>query len=99
MNLGTQIGPAPDGGWGLPGSSGQFPADTMTSINSYFTMVFDDDSRYEDLLSIGGFAKFDESRIYSRVLSDAEICGLYNHPGGQKRTENPMEPERQVAQP
>lgn len=40
--------------------------------------------------------KFDESRIYSRALSAGEIAALYAHPGGQKRTENLLETERQI---
>ena len=45
------------------------------------------------------YAMYDEMRIYNRVLDVAEVRGLYFHPGGQKRTENPLEPERQIVQP
>ena len=51
---------------------------------------------YETMSNLGLYCKYDEMRIYNRVLAEPEIRGLYYHPGGQKRTENPMELERQV---
>lgn len=44
----------------------------------------------------GGIGKYDEVRVYSRALSESEIGALYAFPGGQKRTENLLECERQV---
>lgn len=74
--------------------------DIMLAINSLLdNNVFNDDSAYEDRASAALFANFDEMRVYKRALSAAEVLGLYNHPGGQKRTENPLEPDRQVLQP
>jgi hypothetical protein len=55
-----------------------------------------DDSIWGDS---GYINKFDEMRVYDRALSESEIAALYAHPGGQKRTENLLEPERQVSQP
>lgn len=73
--------------------------DLMVSISATDLNVLNDDSDYEDQFVLSHFPKFDEMRIYDRQLTPAEILGLYNHPGGQKRTENLLEPERQVQQP
>ncbi len=99
VSLGTQVATAPFGNWGRAGAGLHDPASVMTAINHMFSMVLTTDGWYEDQLQLGHFAKYDESRIYARTLSDAEVRGLYNHPGGQKRTENLIEPLRQVFVP
>lgn len=71
-------------------------ATCMIAINHLFNDARIDLSGIENNSSIADFAKFDEMRIYRRQLVPAEIRGLYNHPGGQKRTENLIEIERQV---
>ncbi len=74
---------------------------TNIAIGTTFAHAAVDGTHIEDPLadSDGDFVKHDEMRIYSRALSDAEVRGLYNHPGGQKRTENLIEPLRQVFVP
>jgi hypothetical protein len=91
ISLGTQIAPAPNGGWTLAGAD-----NVMTAVNGMNTDVGPTDSGYENTTQTSKFAKYDESRIYGRALSDAEVRGLYNFPGGQKRAENLMESPRQV---
>jgi len=69
----------------------------LVSVSDYGVSL--DTNPYDEFTIQGSFARYDELRIYNRALSDGEIEALYLHPGGQKRTENLLEPERQVTQP
>jgi len=73
------------------------PEEILMSVNAYSTAVSTFlPTDYDNFQITGRFARHDEIRLYNRPLVDGEIKGLFYHPGGQKRTENPLELERQV---
>jgi hypothetical protein len=73
------------------------PEEILTSVNAYSTAVSTFIATdYDNFQVAGRFARHDETRLYNRPLDDGEIKGLFYHPGGQKRTENLLEIERQV---
>jgi hypothetical protein len=82
--------------WTIPSTTPRPIDHLMVTMNQLIGGAWFDDSLYEDRLTLAMFGKFDESRIYSRALANSEIRGLYHHPGGQKRTENTLELDRQV---
>jgi hypothetical protein len=82
--------------WTIPSEGIDAPGDIMITMNQSIGGVRSNNDLYEQIANLNHFGKFDESRIYNRALADGEIKALYSHPGGQKRTENPLEIERQV---